>query len=370
MNILIFNWRDLTHPWAGGAEVFLYQVARRWVQQGHQVTWFCGRHSSQSACERIEGIEIIRRGGIYSVYLHATRCYLSRCRGRFDVLLDSANGIPFFTPLFSAVPKIVMVHHVHHEVFFRELPWHLAHLANFLERVCMPLVYRRTRFVTVSESSRRALIHIGVPAARISTLYNGVDRTRYRPGAKSETPLVVYVGRLRPYKGVDVAIRALTDLLRTIPDLRFDIAGSGLAEPMLRALVQELDVAEHVRFHGYVSEAEKIRLLQRAHVVVNTSMKEGWGLTVIEANACGTPVVGANVPGLRDSVQHGKTGLLVPYGDPEALAQSVRELLLDHDRREQLGKNALVWAARFDWNETARCGLDLLARCQAERGST
>jgi glycosyltransferase involved in cell wall biosynthesis len=367
MNILIFNWRDLTHPWAGGAEVFLHEVSRRWMRQGHRVTWFCGRHENQPDRECIEGIEIIRRGGIYSVYLHAALYYLSRLRDHFDVLFDSANGIPFFTPLFSTIPKVVMVHHVHHEVFFRELPWHLAHLANALESIGLPLVYRRTRFVTVSDSSRRALIDLGVPATQISVLHNGVDCASYRPGPKSKVPLVVYLGRLRYYKSIDVAIRALPGILRAVPDLCFSIVGSGMAETSLRALAQELGVADHVRFHGYVSETEKIRLLQQAHVVVNTSMKEGWGLTMLEANACGTPVVGADVPGLCDSVQHGKTGMLVPYGDPVALAESVRDLLLDHGRRERMEENALAWAALFDWDQAAQRCLHILACCQAER---
>ena len=175
---------------------------------------------------------------------------------------------------------------------------------------------------------------------------------------------MVYVGRLRHYKSVDVAVRALPEILRTLPDLRFSIVGSGLAETSLQALVQELGLADHVQFHGHVSDTEKIHLLQQAHVVVNTSMKEGWGLTVLEANACGTPVVGADVPGLRDSVQHGKTGLLVPYGDPEALAESLCTLFTDHDRREQMRQNALDWAAQFDWDQTAQRGLELLARCR------
>ena len=367
MRVLVFNWRDLTHPWAGGAEVFLYEVARRWVRKGHRVTWICGRHESQAAQEHVEGIDIIRRGGIFGVYFCAAMCYLYQLRGRFDVIFDSANGIPFFTPLFSSTPGVVMVHHVHDQVFFRELPRHLAHLGSALERHGMPLIYRHTPFVTVSESSRRALIDIGVPPAQIHILHNAVDHTRYRPGPENETPLLVYVGRLRSYKSIDIVIRALPEMLRAVPDLRFSIVGSGMAEASLQALAEELGVTEHVRFHGYVSDIEKIRLFQRAHVVVNTSMKEGWGLTVLEANACGTPVVGTDVPGLRDSVQHGKTGLLVPYGKPSALAESVVDLLTNHSKREQMSQSALAWARRFDWDRTAQRALELLASCQARK---
>jgi glycosyltransferase involved in cell wall biosynthesis len=367
MRILVFNWRDPTHPWAGGAEVFLYEVARRWVRWGHSVTWLCGHHEGQPAQGQIEGIDVVRRGGIYSVYPAAALYYLSRLRGRFDVMLDSANGIPFFTPLFSATPKMALVHHIHGEVFFCELPRHLACLGNTLERVGMPLVYCRTAFIAVSESSRQALVDIGIPAGRISVIHNGVDASRYRPGTKSPAPLLVLVGRLRRYKSIDVAIRALPDLLRAVPGLRLSIVGSGPMAGALRHLAEELGVAEAVCFHGFVAEAVKVRLLQQAHLVINTSMKEGWGLTVLEANACGTPVVAANVPGLRDSVQDGETGLLVPHGDPGALAREVRALLLDDDRREQMARKAVAWAARFDWDQTARSCLDLLIHCLEER---
>jgi len=367
MRILVFNWRDPTHPWAGGAEVFLYEVARRWVRWGHSVTWFCGRHESQPADGQIEGIDVIRRGGIYSVYPAAALHYLSRLRGRFDVTLDSANGIPFFTPLYTATPKVALVHHIHGEVFFCELPWHLSGVGNALERVGMPLVYCRTPFIAVSESSRQALVDIGVRADQITVIHNGVDGSRYRPGAKSPLPLLVFVGRLRRYKSIDVAIRALPDLLRVVPDVRLSIVGSGPMAGALRDLAEELGVAEHVCFHGFVSETVKIGLLQQAHVAINTSMKEGWGLTVLEANACGTPVVAANVSGLRDSVQDGETGLLVPHGDAGALAREVRALLLDDGRREQMAGNAVAWAARFDWDQTARSCLDLLSHCLEER---
>ena len=140
MRILLINWRDSTHPWAGGAEVFLREVARRWVKQGHSVTWLCGRHSCQAADGEVDGIHVIRRGNTYSVYLQAAWFYLSHLRSQYDVILDSSNGIPFFTPLFSRIPKVVLVHHVHRQVLFRELPWYQAHLVNFLESACVPWV--------------------------------------------------------------------------------------------------------------------------------------------------------------------------------------------------------------------------------------
>lgn len=360
MRILILNWRDPSHPWAGGAEVFLYELAKRWIAAGHQITWYSSRHPSQDRFEQNAGFRFIRSGGFFSVFLKAPLDYLVKLAGRFDVVLDSANGIPFFTPLYSSTPRIALVHHVHKQVFYHELPHALASIANLLEQYAAPLIYRNTRFITVSESSRQALIENGISAAHIDLIYNGVDCERYQPGEKSATPLMVYLGRLRHYKSVDTAIRTLPALTKSFPGLRFSIAGSGPATADLRALATELGVIDQVQFCGRVSEDEKITLLQRAHVVVNPSLKEGWGLTVLEANACGTPVVGADVPGLRDSIRHRQTGYLVPYGDHEAMAEAIATLLAHPEQRREMEARALEWGRQFSWDVSALKCLQIL----------
>jgi glycosyltransferase involved in cell wall biosynthesis len=361
MKILILNWRDPTHPWAGGAEVYLYELALRWAQWGHQITWYSGRHPDQPASERMNGIEMLRRGGFYGVYLRFPGCYLARLAGRFDVILDSANGIPFFTPLYSRIPKVALVHHVHRQVFYYELPRPLAKLADFLERVAMPRVYQNVPFICVSKSTKRGLVELGIPAEKISLIHNGVDSRFYRPAPCNGDPHLLFLGRLRNYKSVDIAIRALPHLKEALPGVRLSIAGSGPSERHLRGLARQLDVDDRVHFHGWVTQAEKLRLLQGSRLVVHPSMREGWGLTVLEANACGKPVVGADVPGLRDSICHDHTGLLVKYGDPEALADGVLRLLEDKNHYQRLGQNALAWARGFDWEVSARNGLDVLA---------
>ena len=366
MRILIFNWRDLSHPWAGGAEVFLFETARRWVRQGHSVTWICGRHRQQASHSTQEGIEIIRRGGTYLVYLQAAAYYLTtalagRGRAPFDVILDSANGIPFFTPLFSRLPKVIMVHHVHREVFFQEMPRLLAHAGCWMETVAMPFLCRRTPFLTVSESSKAALVKLGLAAPQISIVYNGVDHNIYRPGEKGQHPLIAYVGRLRNYKSLPIAIQAMPAILRSIPGARLVIAGSGEAQSRLQQMAREAGIAEQVQFLGYISQVEKVRLLQQAQVVVNPSMKEGWGISVIEANACATPVVGSDVCGLCDSILDGETGLLFPYGDSEALADRLIHLLQDSGERARLSANALDWSQHFNWECTAEETLSVLS---------
>ena len=360
MRILIFNWRDPSHPWAGGAEVFLHEVARRWIQQGHAVTWFCARYPGQPPQTVLDGIEIIRQGGVYTVYLQSVRWYLTQCLGHYDVILDSANGIPFFTPLFSRIPKVIMVHHIHREVFFYELPPVMARLGHFLEAVGMPLVYHWDHFLTVSESSRNSLMDLGVPKERITVVYNGVDHTVYSPGKKSSRPLIAYMGRLRNYKSIHVLIQAMPELLDTIPDLNLVIAGSGEALGELQRLVEKTGISRQVTFLGHIPQAEKVRLLQEAQIIVNPSLTEGWGISVIEGNSCGTPVVGSNVCGLRDSILDGLTGLLFPYGDSHALAGCLKALLLDEKRQRQLSVAALEWSRCFDWDRTAADCLEVL----------
>ena len=366
MKILIINWRDPTHPWAGGAEVFLNEVACRWVKAGHSVTWFCGKHESQNQQDCIEGIDFYRRGSIYSVYPAAAVTYLSRFQRRFDVLLESTNGIPFFTTFYSNIPKVTLVHHVHGEVFMDELPWYLAYPGRALEYFGFQFAYKNTPFIAVSDSTKQALIEIGIPEKQITIIHNAVDGAVYKPGIKSQTPLIVFVGRLRHYKRVDVAIRAMPHLLSKIPELQLIIIGSGPMESSLLELTKKLGLTNNIQFTGYVDQATKIKYMQRAHIAVHPSMKEGWGLTVLEFNACVTPVVASNVLGLRDSVIDGETGVLVPFANPKALADELLRLLQDHDRRSQMADKAMAWAAQFNWDRTAQQCLTML-RDQIEK---
>ena len=219
----------------------------------------------------------------------------------------------------------------------------------------IPRVYRGVDFLAISESSRQDMVRRGIPAERIRVVLCGVDHANYRPAAaaRDPRPLVVFVGRVEWYKRLDVLIRALARVRQGGVDARLVIAGTGEALPRIRALVAEEGLGAHVEVPGFVDEAEKIRLLQRAHVVAQPSEKEGWGLTVIEANACGTPCVAAAVPGLQDSVRDGETGLLVPPRDEQALAAALTRVLTDAALRDRLATGALAWAARFTWENAA-----------------
>ena len=236
----------------------------------------------------------------------------------------------------------------------------MAMLASVLENRLMPFVYRNTKFITISPSSQREMRQLDLTGQSIDIVYPGVNLTSLRPGKKAAQPTVLYLGRLKAYKSVDVLIQAFASIVKRMPDARLVIAGSGEEEGTLKQLAQHVGLTEAVEFAGKVSEEEKVSLLQQAWVFVNTSYMEGWGITTIEANACGTPVVAADVPGLRDSVNNPHTGFLVPHGDAQAFAQKILLLLTNNGLRYTMGRRAVTWAKQFSWEKSAQKSVELL----------
>ncbi len=362
--ILVFNWRDTTHAFAGGAESYIHELAKRWVLAGHSVTQFSGNDSTQLREEVVDGVHVVRRGGFYFVYVWAFLYYMFRFRGKYDIIIDCQNGIPFFTPFYAREQVYCLLHHVHQEVFHKFLSRPLALFAACLEKDLMPYVYRDTKFITVSNSSKKEMEDLGLGLAGIEVVFPGVDLEVLEPGEKSAEPSILYLGRLKAYKSVDVLVRAFEKVRNKLPNAKLIIAGGGEEEHSLRELVRERKLSHAVKFKGKVTDAEKLSLLQQAWVFVNPSMMEGWGITTIEANACGVPVVASNVPGLRESVQNPHTGYLVPYGDEDALAKRITELLEQPELREAMGRNALIWAKNFDWELSTRKTLTLILKAE------
>lgn len=359
--ILIFNWRDTKHVFAGGAELYVHEIAKQWVKDGHQVTVFCGNDGKSKRSEVIGDVQVIRRGGFYFVYFWAFIYYITQFRGKYDIIVDCHNGIPFFTPIYSRKPIYCLIHHIHQEVFRHSLPKPLAKLAIFLERDLMPLVYRNVGFITVSESSKKDIHNLGLGIKKgIEVVNPGVNLKNLTLGIKSPEPTILYLGRLKAYKSVDVLIRAFEKIAREVDDAQLIIVGSGEEENSLKRLTSELNLNGKVVFKGRVSEKEKIGLLQKAWVFVNPSFMEGWGITTIEASACGTPIVASDVPGLRDSVKDMETGCLVSYGNSDAFAESILTIIKDKHLRDRMGKEAVMWASNFDWNKTSNAFLSII----------
>ena len=354
LNILIFNWRDTKHVWSGGAEVYIHEIAKRLVNNGHNVTLFCGNDNHCKRYEIVDQVNIIRRGGFYTVYIWAFLYYVFKLRNKFDVIIDSENGVPFFTPLYARKPIIGLVHNVHQEVFRTNLPKVLATIACFMEATLMPMFYNNVQMVTVSQSSKKDMENIGLGKKRpIEIVHPGIDLTKFKPGAKTQYPTVLYLGRLKPYKSIDVLIKAAQKLITHYPNIRITITGFGESRGDLVKLAKHLNIIDYIDFTGKVSDEDKIRLLQQSWVFVQPSSMEGWGISALEAQATGTAVVASDVPGLRDSVKNPHSGFLVKYGNINDFSLKIAEVLSDKKLRNSLEKAAVGWSSNFSWEKSA-----------------
>jgi glycosyltransferase involved in cell wall biosynthesis len=351
LRILIINWRDPNHPQAGGAETYLFEQAKRWKQWGNHVQWLSGGFAGGEAHDVVEGIPVRRVGSAYTVYLGVPFVYLSEFRNKFDVVIDSSNGIPFFSPLFSLKPKICIVYHVHRDVFKKYLSKWMAAFFAWSESKLVPLVYRGVHFVTISDDTLREMRQSGVDTRTTGLVRCGVDKDLI-PGDKAATPTVLYLGRLKAYKRVDQLIEAFAAVRERVPEASLVIAGTGDARPTLEALVDRLGLGSSVRFEGFVDDDRKRELLQRAWVTVTLSEIEGWGITAIEGNACGTPAIAFDVAGLREAIVDGESGLIVPTGGD--VASAIVSVLQDDVLRSRLERGALRRAELFSWDKTAR----------------
>lgn len=356
MKLLVMNWQDRLNPNAGGAEIHLHEVFGRLVARGHEVVLLASGWRGAEARDRIDGMDVHRTGGRYTFHMAVPGYYRRRLADRrFDVIVEDLNKVPLFTPLWARHRLALLVHHLFGTVAFQEAVFPVAAATWLLER---PLgrVYREVPTMAVSRSTAQDLGRRGLREAEIEVIPNGVDLGHYSPDPtvpRFDAPTFLYLGRLKRYKRIDLPIQALARLRDAGVTARLIVAGTGDRLGALRALRDELELGDAVEFRGYVSEEEKLELFRRAWVHVLTSPKEGWGITNLEAAACGTPTVASDAPGLRDSVVDGETGFLVPHGDPGALAARLRAVTEDPGLRERLGQGAHRFAQRFTWDRAA-----------------
>jgi glycosyltransferase involved in cell wall biosynthesis len=366
MRILIVNWQDIKNPLAGGAEVHLHEVFSRIARMGHDVTLYCSSFPGARHEEYINGIRAIREGGRHFFNFRFPFTYLTRFKHeRFDIVVDDMNKIPFFTPVYVNRPIYGITHHLFGQSIFLEVNAVLATYVYLMERVAVWL-YKRRRvpFIVGSPSTFAELEREHFPPGGVALVQYGVDHTVHTTigATKSPTPLIGYFGRLKKYKSVDQLLLALTIVVKQAPGLKAIIVGEGDDRSRLETMTKDLGLSAIVEFAGFVPEHKKVRLLQQMWFKVTTSSKEGWGLTVLEANACGTPVIASNVQGLRDAVKDNETGLLYTYGDVDDLASKILTLLADHQLRSRLAGNAIEWAKLFDWEIAAKLTVELLVK--------
>ncbi len=356
MRILAVNWLDRENPQAGGAEVHFFEIFRRLVERGHEVTMVASGWSGCTRRAELDGIQVVRSGGRHTFALTGRRAVRQVLAGAdYDVVVEDINKLPLYLPFVTRHPLYVIVPHLFGTTAFQEASWPMATIVWAGERP-IPRVYRRAAFHAISDSTRDDLIARGVRPDAIRVIYPGVDAVRYAPPerpSRSPMPHFLYLGRIKRYKGLEWAVRAADRARRTIPDLRLDIAGSGDDRERLERLTQQLHLEDTVRFLGFVSEEQKLQLLRQVWAVVFPSPKEGWGITNVEAAACGTPAIASDSPGLRESVLNEQTGLVVPHANQEALAEAMKRLSGDPELVERLGRAGRRFAESLTWERAA-----------------
>jgi glycosyltransferase involved in cell wall biosynthesis len=347
MRILWFNWRDIKHPEAGGAEVLTHEVMLRLAKAGYEMTLFCPSVPNGLKREEIDGVEIIRSGGKYSVYRKAREFYKMN-RKNYDFVIDEINAKPFLSPdIVSGAPMLALFHQLIHKEWFYEVPFPLNYICYYyLERKWLSN-YKDIPTVTVSASSKRDLKEYGFKRVFIVPMGLSVKPLE-NIQEKGDTPTIVFIGRLKRHKLPDHALKAFAIIKEQLPDSKMWVIGDGI---MLEEL-KKMNIND-VTFYGHIENQLKYDLLRKAHVILMPSVREGWGLVVTEANAMGTPVVAYNVPGLQDSIIDGKTGILLKENSPQNLAQAAISLLIDRSILKRYSSDALAFSKNFSWDNTA-----------------
>ena len=359
-HVHVLAWRDLDDTEAGGSEVHAHEVVSRWADAGLAVTLRTSEALGLPGEVERSGYRVIRRGGRYTLFPRAVLAEMTGRHGPRDAVVEVWNGVPFLTPIWAAFPRMTILHHHHGALWPSVLPRIPAGLGSLLERRLAPPFYRTTPIVTLSESSRAELIRdLHLRPDTVHVVEPGID-AGYGPGGdRSPTPLVLSVGRLTTAKRVDVMIRAVEGVRRQVPGTRLEIIGDGPAEADLRSLVEGLDATEWVRLRGRVGQPDLLDAYRRAWVLASASVSEGWGMTLTEAAACGTPGVATRIPGHEDAVEDGVSGLLAD--DDRQLVDHLARVLSDDVGRSALEAGALTNAARYTWERTATEAFRVLA---------
>ncbi|MCU1394592.1 MAG: putative glycosyltransferase [Ilumatobacteraceae bacterium] len=346
----VLGWRDFADRDAGGSERHAHEFMSRFAAAGLQVTHRTSAAVGIPATEERSGYKVVRRGSRFSVFPRAAGSEILHRMGRYDALIEIWNAVPFMSPLWCRTPRIGFLHHVHGPMWGQILPEPFARLGSLMESRLAPPFYRSTTMLTPSDATRDELLALGFRPEKVTAVPNGVEPF-FRPGGeKSHDPLVVAVGRLAPVKRFERMIEAAVVARRRVPAMRLVIVGEGPEMPRLEALVAEHGAHEWITFAGRLVNEALLSLYQQAWVVASASLAEGWGLTLTEAAACGTPAVATDISGHRCSVHDGITGVLAPV---DHLGTAIADVLLDDAGREQMGKAALAWAQTLTWDSSA-----------------
>lgn len=352
-HVVFLVWRDTRHPDGGGSEVYVERMASWLAANGHDVTIVCADHPNAPRNEIRDGVRFRRRGGRLTVYPRGLAYLCSRAGRRADIVIDVQNGLPFFSSLVRRRPILVLLHHLHREQWQIIYPGPRGRFGWWLESRLAPMAYRRRDYLTVSDASAADLGHIGVPSQRIHVIHNGIDVPHASAcGPRAATPTVCVLSRLVPHKQVEHAMDVVARLRGGLPELRLEIVGDGWWRENLETYAERLGVDDIVTFHGHLDDAARDAVLARSWVLLAPSVKEGWGIAIMEAAAYGVPAIAYSTGGgVRESVLDGHTGLLAD--DRDELVTATARLLADDELRARMSGAARSRAAQFDWPSSA-----------------
>lgn len=367
--IHVLGWRDLADPDAGGSEGHAHEFMRRWAAGGLDVTHRTSHAAGQPEVAERDGYRVIRRGSRYSVFPRAMVSELTRRMGESDALVEIWNGVPWMSPVWYRRPRITVLHHVHGPMWGQIFPAPLAAVGRMMESRLAPPFYRSGMTVTPSDATRDELVELGFRPDRVVAVPNGVD-TKFSPGGvRTPAPSIVAVARLAPVKRLELVIEAAIEARRRVPGLTLTIVGDGPSGAELRNAVERAGATSWISLPGRYDDRQLVDLYRSAWLVVSGSIAEGWGLSLTEAAACGTPCVATDIRGHHSSVVDGATGLLVA---PDRLGTAIADLLLDDPRRERLAIAALERARTLTWEASAlgvtRCLHGEVARSRTRPG--
>ncbi|MCQ2093282.1 MAG: glycosyltransferase family 4 protein [Fibrobacter sp.] len=366
MKILVVNYRDRLHPAAGGAEKHLHRIFSLVAQMGHQVVLLTTSFPGAKEREVVDGIQVVRKGGdlLFQLTVALNIRKLDR-EFDFDVVVEDLNKLPLFTPLLQKKPVVVQMHHLWRGSIFHETVFPVA-FGVWLFETIIPWFYRKEPFIVVSPSTKRELCELGIDEDRVVVIYNGSDNCTL-DGSEEEVenvdfgaPYFLWLSRVHRYKGIWTALEAFEEFAKKHQDVKLVVAGDGPVLKDIPAWLETHGLKDRVVLTGYVSSSKKRALLKNATALLQTSYKEGWGLTVVEAAKLGTTTVACDVPGLRDSVRNGETGLLFPVGDKIACAFEMDRIYSDDDLRTRLEEEAKSYADEFRWDAAAELTVNLL----------
>ena len=346
--VLLVNWRDTGHPEGGGSERYVERMAEGLARSGYRVEIQCAAYEGANAGEWRDGVRYRRRGNKFGVYLHALRAIRKACA---DLVVDVQNGMPFFARLVAGCPVLVLVHHVHREQWISALGETLGRVGWWIESRLAPWLFRKCRYVTVSEITKGELADLGIGRDRIAVVPNGLDAAPRCEARRDSAPTLVAVSRLVPHKRIEHAIDVVAELGRRWPALRLEVVGQGPWDEVLRKHARDRGVEDRVKLHGWVDEQAKHEILARSWLHLCPSVKEGWGIVIMEAASHGVPSVAYRAAGgVAESIVEGRTGLLAD--DFDDFAAQVDGLLADERRRTEMGLAGVAWAGKFSWGQS------------------